>query len=143
MPDVFTCPGCRQRFVVSSSSGDELREVCPIEECHRTIWMRGKPNGGFVLETDEPPDARDGRFWVDRFRLLDDGDVVLSGPADRLRMLADMLNRQPPEELELPDRVLSFMQAFGRGCTFMPGHRLIELGYARRLELERKTHARL
>lgn len=130
MGETFCCPGCRQMFTVASSDGSKLTQVCPIPECRRVLWVRGAPNNGFGLETPSAPDLSGARFVCDQMRLLDAGVVLLSGPADCLKRLADHLNELDPAEIDLPDLVRQWIQTFGRGCTFLPGYALVHAGYA-------------
>lgn len=132
MASSYTCPGCRQQFVVASADGRELAEVCPVPECRRVIWLASAPGGGFDLKTDHVPDLTVARFVVDQCRLLEHGILMLSGPTDRLDMLAVQLNEADPIEIDLPDIVRIFLQRHGRGCIFTPGHVLIQAGFAAR-----------
>ena len=140
MGGTFACPGCREQFVVASPDGGELELHCPISECRRPIWLRDAPDGGFELSTASAPDLGAARFVLDQMRLLDAGVLLLTGPSDKLRELAEMLNALDPADIELPDLVREFMQAHGRGCTFLPGKALVLAGLAQKAANTKRHH---
>ena len=126
---IYQCPGCREVLVISSPDGGELVQTCPIPECRRIIWLRSDGQG-LELHTDHAPVPSAERFTIDQFRLLDFGVEMLSGPADLLERLAEMLNTDTPPDHAIPAVIRAFIQGHGKGCVFNPGYRLVQLGRA-------------
>jgi hypothetical protein len=136
---VYTCPGCREVIIVAAPDGNSLVQTCPIPECRRIIWMRSSDGQGLQLFTDHVPDLGAARFMIDQHRLLDHGVELLIGPADRLELLCDLLNADTPPDHAIPAAIRSFIQDHGKGCTFSPGYRLVQLGRAALEHRERIT----
>lgn len=132
-PEQYTCPGCRQCFVVGPPAEGDVVFNCPLVECGRPVWHRfSAPDDSgrtrLTFGTDDIPDLDAAAYVVDRSTLLLAGVPVITGPPAAMRHFADILNVRLPDMLSLADVVRELVQTSGFPGAYCPGCLLVRAG---------------